>query len=83
MQAMVAAHPTYPFGTVVRVANLRNGRSVRLRIEDRGPAAGPRAAGVIVDVSYGAADALGFVEDGRTRVRVEVLEWGKSPGCTT
>src|SRR5688572_20186931 len=38
-KALVAAHPTYPFGTLVQVTNLENGRSVRVRIEDRGPAA--------------------------------------------
>jgi rare lipoprotein A len=76
MNAMVAAHPTYPFGTVVRVTNLRNGRSVQVRVLDRGPAKGPRAAGVIIDVSYEAADRLDFLRDGRTRVRLEVLRWG-------
>ena len=76
MSAMVAAHPTYPFGTVVRVTNLKNQRAVEVRILDRGPAQGPRAAGVLIDLSYGAAQALGFIEDGLTRVRVEVLRWG-------
>lgn len=76
MNAMVAAHPTYPFGTMLRVTNLRNGRSVQVRVLDRGPAKGPQAAGVIIDVSYGAAERLGFVRDGRTRVRLEVLRWG-------
>jgi rare lipoprotein A len=76
MHAMVAAHPSYPFGTVVRVTNLENGRAVRVRILDRGPA--PRVAGdgVIIDLSYGAARALGFVRQGRTRVRIDVLRWG-------
>jgi rare lipoprotein A len=77
MNAMVAAHPTYPFGTIVRVTNLLNRRSVELRILDRGPAGGPRAEGVIIDVSQGAARALGFVTAGRARVRIEVLRWGK------
>lgn len=77
MNAMVAAHPTYPFGTLVRVTNLRNRRSVELRIQDRGPAAGPRADGVIIDVSQRAANALGFIESGRVRVRVEVVRWGE------
>lgn len=76
MNAMVAAHPSYPFGTLVRVTNLVNGRSVRVRILDRGPAAGPRADGVLIDLSYGAARALGFLRSGRTRVRLEVLRWG-------
>jgi rare lipoprotein A len=76
MTAMVAAHPSYPFGTRVRVTNLANGRAVQVRIVDRGPAAAPRAAGVIIDVSRRAAESLRFVADGRTRVRLEVLRWG-------
>lgn len=76
MNAMVAAHPSYPFGTVVRVTNLQNGRSVRVRIVDRGPASGPQTAGVVIDLSYGAARRLGFVQAGRARVRIEVLRWG-------
>ena len=76
MNAMIAAHPSYPFGTVLRVTNVSNGRAVELRVVDRGPANGPRAEGVIIDVSYGAAQTLNFVRSGRTRVRVEVLRWG-------
>ena len=76
MRAMVAAHPSYPFGTIVRVTNLTNARAVMVRILDRGPTSGPRAAGVLIDLSYGAAEALGFIQDGRTRVRLEVLRWG-------
>jgi len=74
--ALVAAHPTYPFGTVVRVTNLANKRQVVLRVVDRGPAKGPRAQGVLIDVSSGAAENLGFVRQGRTKVRLEVLRWG-------
>ena len=74
--AMVAAHPTYPFGTVVRVTNLANKRQVLLRVVDRGPAKGPRAQGVLIDVSQGAAANLGFIRQGRTKVRLEVLRWG-------
>lgn len=77
--AMVAAHPTHPFGTVVRVTNLRNGRSVTVRIVDRGPARGPRKDGVIIDVSRAAAEALGFLQRGHTRVTVEVLSLGRAP----
>ena len=77
MHAMVAAHPSYPFGTVVRVTNLSNGRAVDVRILDRGPAQGPQRAGVFIDLSYGAAQTLGFIRDGRTRVRLEVLQWGR------
>jgi rare lipoprotein A len=77
MNAMVAAHPSYPFGTEVRVTNLGNGRSVRVTILDRGPARRHQADGVIIDVSRGAAERLGFVRDGRVRVRVEVLVFGE------
>ena len=73
---MVAAHPTYPFGTVVRVTNLSNQRQVVVRVVDRGPAKGPRAEGVVIDLSSGAASNLGFLRKGRTRVRLEVLSWG-------
>jgi rare lipoprotein A len=76
MNAMIAAHPSYPFGTVLRVTNVSNGRAVEVRVVDRGPARGPRAEGVIIDVSYGAAQTLNFVRSGRTRIRVEVLRWG-------
>jgi rare lipoprotein A len=76
MNAMVAAHPHYPFGTVVRVTHLRNGRSARVRIVDRGPAAGPRRTGVLIDLSQGVARRLDFIREGRARVRIEVLRWG-------
>ena len=76
MNQLVAAHPRYPFGTELRVTNLRNGRSVRVRVIDRGPASGPRQDGVIIDLSRRAAQALDFVQEGRARVRVEVLRWG-------
>src|SRR4029450_1041244 len=75
--AMVAAHPSYPFGTVVRVTNLANKRQVVVRVVDRGPAKGPRTDGVLIEVSSGAAESLGFVRKGRTRVRLEVLRWGR------
>lgn len=77
MRALVAAHPTYPFGTRVRVTNLANQRDVVLTIVDRGPTASHRRRGVIIDVSQGAAERLAFVRSGRTRVRVEVLDWGR------
>ena len=76
MNAMVAAHPSYPFGTRVRVTNLANGRSAIVRIVDRGPAAELQAGGLIIDVSRRAAQALDFVQRGRTRVRLDVLRWG-------
>jgi rare lipoprotein A len=77
MNGMVAAHPSYPFGTLLRVTNLANRHSANVRVIDRGPAANQQADGVIIDVSRRAAQRLGFVERGRTRVRLEVLSWGQ------
>lgn len=71
---MVAAHPTYPLGTRVRVTNLKNGRTQDVRIIDRGPAQIHRGEGVIIDLSENAAVKLGFREQGRTRVKTEVLQ---------
>lgn len=70
---MYAAHLKYPFGTLVRVTNLRNDKSVILRVVDRGPHGNRRT---IIDVSRRAAEQLGFIRAGRIPVRVEVLEWG-------
>jgi peptidoglycan lytic transglycosylase len=76
MNALVAAHPSYPFGTRVRVTNLANDRSTIVRIVDRGPAPELRRDGLLIDVSRRAAEVLGFTGQGRTRVRLEVLAWG-------
>jgi len=73
---LVAAHLSYPFGSLVRVTNLANRRAVLLVIVDRGPAPAASADGVIIDVSRAAAERLDFIRAGRTRVRVEVLRWG-------
>jgi rare lipoprotein A len=67
--ALTAAHRTLPFGTRIRVTNLWNGRSVILRINDRGPF----IRGRIVDVSYGAARQLGMIGSGVASVKIEVL----------
>lgn len=69
MHGMTAAHRTLQFGTVVRVTNLANRRTVTLRINDRGPFIKNR----IIDVSRGAAARLGLLETGVARVRVEVV----------
>src|SRR5215510_1743360 len=74
--SMVAAHPSYPFGTLVRVTNLANGRAVIVRVVDRGPAKNVQAEGVLIDLSSGAARNLGLTAVGRTRVKLEVLRWG-------
>jgi rare lipoprotein A len=71
---LVAAHPTLPLGSVVRVTNLKNGRSVVLRVIDRGPYGRNYRKGCIIDVSRGAARRLRFLKDGLTRVRVQLLE---------
>lgn len=68
-----AAHKELPLGTVVRVQNLQNGKSIVLRINDRGPF----VKGRIIDVSLAAAQELDFVESGTVPVRLEVLQWGK------
>ena len=73
---MVAAHPSYPPGTRAMVTNLRNGLSQEVRIIDRGPALKHQHQGVIIDVSEGVANRLEFRKKGKTRVKVEVLEWG-------
>ncbi|HAF70150.1 MAG: Rare lipoprotein A [Acetothermia bacterium 64_32] len=69
MYAFTAAHKTLPFGTVVRVVDLATGRSVVVRINDRGPF----VAGRIIDLSYAAAEALGIVAQGTARVGLVVL----------
>jgi peptidoglycan lytic transglycosylase len=76
MNAMVAAHPSYPFGTLLRVTNLANGRSTSVRIVDRGPALELLADGIVIDLSRRAAEVLAFIQQGRARVRLEVLAWG-------
>jgi len=66
---LTAAHRKYPLGTRVRVTNVRNGKSVVLRINDRGPF----IKGRHLDVSYRAAQELGFVRQGKAKLKVEVL----------
>lgn len=78
--AMVAAHRTLPFGTLVRVTNLENGRQVVVRIIDRGPYGRNQRKGTIIDVSKGAARRLSFLKAGLVRVRVEVLRRSMAGG---
>lgn len=70
--ALVAAHRTLPFGTVLRVTNVANDRTVTVTVVDRGPF----IKGRILDLSRRAAEELKFIQDGLTRVRIEVLEYG-------
>jgi rare lipoprotein A len=67
--ALAAAHRSLPFGTTVRVENLANGRSVVVRINDRGPFAGGR----VIDVTQGAAQRLGMIHSGVVPVKVTVV----------
>ncbi|WP_299394684.1 septal ring lytic transglycosylase RlpA family protein [Pelagibius sp.] len=68
--AMTAAHRTLPMPSLVQVTNLENGRSIQVRINDRGPF----AHGRIIDLSKKGAELLGFVRQGTARVRVQILE---------
>ena len=69
-KAMTAAHRTLPFDTKVEVTNLDNGRSVSVRINDRGP----HVAGRIIDLSGAAARKLKMTETGTAKVRLEIYE---------
>jgi rare lipoprotein A len=67
---LTAAHPTLPFGTRLRVTNVATGRSVTVRVNDRGP----YIPGRVVDVSHAAANALGMVESGVAKVKLDVVQ---------
>ena len=68
---MTAAHRTLPFGTVVKVRNLQNGKTVQVRINDRGP----YTKGRIIDISKTAADRLGLKKDGLVPVEIQVVKY--------
>lgn len=70
MYAMTAAHPTLPIPSYARVTSLANGRSVVVRINDRGPFHSKR----VIDLSYTAAHKLGYLGQGSARVRVESID---------
>ena len=67
---LTAAHPTLPFGTRLRVTDVASGKSVTVRVNDRGP----YVQGRVVDVSYSAADALGMVGRGVANVKLDVVQ---------
>ena len=71
MNGISAAHKTLPFGTVVRVVDLETGRSVVVRINDRGPF----VEGRIIDLSRGAAEELGIIDKGIARVGLRIVRW--------
>ena len=70
MYDMTAAHPTLPMGSYVRVTNLRNGRAVVVKVNDRGPI----VPGRIIDLSYGAAQVLQFEHRGVQKVRLDLVK---------
>ena len=73
MNAMTAAHRTLPFNTLLKVTNKENGRSVNVRVNDRGPFKDNR----IIDLSEAAAEKLGIVQNGTARVSLEVIKLGE------
>jgi rare lipoprotein A len=73
MYALTAAHRSFPFGTICKVTNQSNGKSVVVRINDRGPF----VQGRILDLSYKAADVIGGLRQGIMNVRIEVIRWGR------
>jgi rare lipoprotein A len=74
MFAMTAAHKTLPFGTLVRVVNVKTGRSVDVRINDRGVLPGNH----VIDLSYGAAKRMNLLKTGACAVKLEILSMGPS-----
>jgi rare lipoprotein A len=74
MNTLVAAHRTLPFGSILRVTNLNNGRDVQVRVIDRGPFVGDR----ILDLAHAAAVALDMIGTGTAPVRIELLS-GSNP----
>lgn len=75
MNAMTSAHKILPMGTQLRVTNLRNNRSIQVRVNDRGPFVKSR----IIDLSYAAAKELEIVAAGTAPVRIEVIAEGEEP----
>jgi len=72
MNALTAAHRTFPFGTSILVTNLTNNKTVTVRVNDRGPFVDGR----IIDLSMGAAKVIGLIQTGTAKVRLEVMRWG-------
>lgn len=73
MNALSAAHRSFPFGTLLRVTNTENGKSVVVRVNDRGPF----VEGRIIDLSLGAAKAVDMIKSGTALVTIDVLELGQ------
>ncbi len=73
MNGISAAHKTLPFGTIVQVVDLETGKSVIVRINDRGPF----VEGRIIDLSKGAAEKLGIIDKGIAKVGLRIIRWPK------
>lgn len=74
--ALVAAHPTYAMGTILRVTNEENGRAVEVKVVDRSAGGANRP---IIDLSRAAAEQLDFIRRGTVKVTTKVIEWGPRP----
>jgi peptidoglycan lytic transglycosylase len=72
--AFTAAHREFPFGTLLRVTNLANNKTVEVTVNDRGPF----AKGRIIDLSEAAAKTIGMTQTGTANVRIDVLKWGST-----
>lgn len=75
---LTAAHKTLPFGTILKVTYPVTGKSVTVRINDRGPF----VPGRDIDLSYGAAKQLGLAVDGVGKVKVTIIKWGSEEAKT-
>ena len=75
MYSMTAAHRTYAMGTIVKVTNLKNHKSIQVRINDRGPFYHTRD----IDLSYAAAKKLGMEKKGVEKIKIEVIKAAKKP----
>lgn len=72
MNELTAAHPSYPFNTILKVTNLQNGKSVEVRINDRMP----QFKGRTIDLSLAAAKKIDMISAGIQKVKIEVVKWG-------
>ena len=79
MNELTAAHKTLPFGTIVEVKNFENGKTVRLKINDRGPYRGSR----IIDLSYAGAKEIDMVKAGEANVGIKVLKLGNNSAASS
>jgi rare lipoprotein A len=74
-EALTAAHKTLPFGTMVKVTNLKNNKSVVVRVNDRGPHGGSKAK--IIEITSRAAKEIDMIKEGKAQVQIEVVEAAK------